>query len=352
MKKMTPRQRVLAALHKEPTDQVPFTIYESKIPQCAVERRLRNEGLCIVHRHVHALASSAPNCIWRDYTYTENGRRRIRTEIETPAGTLSSVAEPAGFTSWTIEHLFKGPEDYRSLLAMTEDTQYRPNYDAFAAAEKWMGEDIIMRGGVGGQPLHTIMIHWMGLEVFAVEWMERRDEILKLVDAMNRELRQVFPLVAAAPITHANFGGNEVPEVMGPKRYREFCLPLIEECAEHFHRHGKLLGSHMDGNNKPWAPDLASSGLDYIEAFTPSPDTDLTLAEALAAWPDKVLWANFPSSVHLASLETIRRTTRELIEAARGTHRLILGITEDIPEDRWQGNLLAISEVIQEMGPG
>jgi len=31
------------------------------------------------------------------------------------------------------------------------------------------------------------------------------------------------------------------------------------------------------------------------------------------------------------------------------THRLILGITEDMPEDRWQENLLAISEVINEM---
>jgi hypothetical protein len=349
---MSPRERVMAALHKQPTDQVPFTIYEAKIPQCAVERQLRNEGLCIVHRHVPAVASSDPGCDWREFWYTENGRRRVRVEIHTPAGMVSYVNEPAGFTSWTIEHMFKGPEDYRPLLAMTEAIQYRPNYEAYAAAEKWMGEDVIMRGGVGGQPLHTIMIHWMGAEVFAVEWMERRDEILKLVDAMNRKLREVFPLVAAAPITHANFGGNEVPEVMGPPRYREFCLPLISECAEHFHRHGKLLGSHMDGNNKPWAADLAASGLDYIEAFTPSPDTDLTLAEALAAWPDKVIWVNFPSSLHLASLDTIRRTTRELIEAARGTHRLILGITEDIPEDRWQGNLLAISEVIQEMGPG
>ena len=53
--------------------------------------------------------------------------------------------------------------------------------------------------------------------------------------------------------------------------------------------------------------------------------------------------------MHLATIEQIKKTTRELIEAARGTNRLIIGITEDIPEDRWQGNLLAISEVINEM---
>ena len=349
MSSMTPRERVTAALHKQPTDKVPFTIYEYKIPQCAVERRLRNDGLCIVHRNVAGVKGSTPNCVGRSFSYSENGRSRVRQEIQTPAGTLSTVAEPAGFTSWTLEKFFKGPEDYKALRALAADTVYAPNYEEFAAAEKWMGQDVILRGGVGGFPLHMIMIHYMGVEVFAEEWLERRDEVLSLEKVMADNLRKVFPIIADAPITHANFGGNETPEVMGPHRYREFCLPLIQECAEHFHRKGKLLGSHMDANNRAWAADLAKSGFDYIEAFTPCPDTDMTLADALAAWPDKVMWINFPSSVHLSDLATIRRTTRELIQAARGTNRLIMGITEDMPPDRWQGNLMAISDVINEV---
>ena len=348
MNRTTPRERVLAALHRQPVDQVPFTVYQSKIPQCAVERRLRTEGLCLVHRGVPALTSSSHNCAWRTCTYTENGRPRRRTEIETPAGRLWQVDEPAGFTSWTLARLFKGPEDYAPLLALVRDTRHAPNYEAFAAAERWMGDDVILRANVGAQPLHQVMIHWMGIETFAVEWAERRDEVLRLVRALEDNLRQVFPLLADSPITHANFGGNEVPEVMGPPRYREFCLPLVRECAEFLHRKGKLLGTHLDGNNRPWARDVAEAPFDYIEAFTPAPDTDMTLREALDAWPDKVLWINFPSSLHLADLDTIRRTTRELIAAAAGTDRLIVGITEDVPPDRWQANFLAISEAIRE----
>ena len=121
-----------------------------------------------------------------------------------------------------------------------------------------------------------------------------------------------------------------------------------DELQEHFHRKGKFLGSHMDANNKAWAADIAASGFDYIEAFTPAPGTDMSLAQALAAWPDKVLWINFPSAVHLSDLQTIRRTARELIQAAAGTNRLIMGITEDVPPDRWQENFMAISEVIHQ----
>ena len=345
---MTPRERVLAALRKEPTDQVPFTIYECMIPQCAAERQLRNEGLCIVNRRVQPYVIETPNCTTEAFTYTEDGKMRVRTVTRTPIGEVSTVVEPADFTKWTIEKLFKGPEDYEVLAFIWQDRRYRPAYEQFASAEAWMGTDVIMRANVDAFPLHWIMIECMGVETFALEWMDRRDEILRLEKTMRDKIREVYPILAGSPITHANFGGNEVPEVMGPQRYKEFCAPMMNECASFFHEEGKWLGSHMDGNNKPWADIIASSGMDYVEAFTPSPDTDMTLTEALEAWPDKVLWINFPSSIHLARIEEIKKTTRELIEAASASNRLIIGITEDIPQHRWQENLLAISEVIRD----
>lgn len=345
---VTPRERVLAVLRGEPVDKVPLTIYEYKIPQCAVERRLREEGMCIVNRKIPVVLTETPNCAIEAHHYTEKDRPRVRTVIRTPVGEVRALCEPADFTSWTLEHLFKRPEDYKVLRSLVEDEQYRPNYDAYLEAERWMGDDVILRGGVGSAPLHEIMIHWMGVETFAIEWAERRDEILALEQAMRTKRRERYPLLADSPITHANYGGNEVPEVMGVERYQQFCLPLYEECADFFRAKGKLLGSHMDGNNRPWAHLLARSKLDYIEAFTPAPDTDMSVADALEAWPDKVLWINFPSSVHLASIEKIKQTTRQILDEAAGTNRLIIGITEDIPVDRWQQNMLAISEVINE----
>lgn len=345
---MTPRERVLAVMRGEEPDKIPLTMYENMIPQCAVERRLRDDGLCIVNRRVAACIRETPNCVTESHRYTEDGSPRVRTVTRTPAGDVYTVSEPADFTSWTLEHLFKAPEDYSVLRYMVEDERYRPNYDEFARAERWMGTDVILRAGIGATPLHQIMIGWMGVETFAVEWAERRDEILALEKIMRAKRRDVYRILADSPITHANYGGNEVPEVMGRERFAQFCVPLYDECAEVFHEKGKLVGSHLDGNNKAWAHLVAASGLDYVEALTPTPDTDMTVREALDAWPGKFLWINFPSSLHLASIEKIKQTTREIIDAAAGTNRLIIGITEDIPKDRWQGNLLAISEVINE----
>ncbi len=345
---MTPRERVAAVLTGRPTDKVPFTIYEYKIPQCVIERELRNEGLCIVQRRVPTVITERSNVRVESHRYTEASVTKVRTTYHTPVGDLYQIDQPADFTSWHLSKLFKSADDYKALMFLVQDEQYRPNYEEFAREQVWRGDDFILRTSVGGTPLHTIMIHWMGVETFSIEWVERRDEILRLYEAMAEKKRELYPLVAQSPATHANYGGNEVPEVMGVERFAEYVVPLYNEAAEVFHKHGKLLGAHMDGNNKPWAHLIAGSGLDYVEAFTPAPDTDMSLGDALAAWPAKVLWINFPSSIHLASIERIEEVTRSLIERASGTSRLIIGITEDIPADRWQQNLLTISRVIDD----
>jgi hypothetical protein len=338
---------VEAVLRHEVPDKTPLTMYQGMVPQCVAERRLRNDGLCIVAR-ASVVATHTPNVTRETHHYAENGHARVRTVVHTPVGDLSTVDQPAGFTSWHLERLFKRPEDYKALLFMVNDEQHTPTYEVYAKAERAFGEDAIFRAGIAGNPLHQIMIHWMGVETFAVEWAERQDEVLKLYDAMVERNRKIYPLVAQSPALHANYGGNEVTEVMGLERFEKYVVPLYNEAADVFHKHGKLLGTHLDGNNKLWAKAVAESALDYVEAFTPAPDCDMSVADALAAWPDKVLWINFPSSIHLASIETIEDTTRQLIREAAPGNRFIIGITEDIPHDRWQENMLAVSRVIDE----
>lgn len=347
---MTPRQRVEAILRGEMPDKVPLTMYECMIPQCTVERELRNAGMCIVYRGVNVFSTHTPNITRRSENVTLNGVHHVRTITETPVGSLTELSRPAGFTSWHIERLFKGPADYKVLRFMVQDERYQENYAAYRKMDEYLGQDFILRAGVGATPLHQIMIGWMGVETFAVEWAERRDEILALNDIMVEKRREVYPLIAASPASHANYGGNEVPEVMGRERFAKYCVPLYQEAAEVLHKGGVLLGSHLDGNNTAWADEVAGSGLDYVEAFTPPPDCDLSVRDALDRWPGMFLWLNFPSSIHLATIPRIEQVTRELIHEAAPGNRVIIGITEDIPPDRWQQSMLAISRVIEQEG--
>jgi len=339
---MTPRKRVEIALKGGHSDCVPFTIYEYKIPQCVAEREMRNRGLCIVNR-VGVFKTHTPNVKEIRHIYREGEREMTRTVYETPKGTLSTLSEAADFTSWRHELLFKSPEDYKAILFMIKDEVYEPIYDEVARAQADFGEDAIFRTGFGLEPLQTLISgNIMKMETFCTEWMDRRDEILKLYEAVVANRRKIYPLVAQSPLLHANYGGNVTPEIIGLETFEKYYLQHYNEAAEIMHKHGKLIGCHFDANCKLLSKAIAGTALDYIEAFTPAPDTDMTLAQARQAWPNKVLWLNFPSSVHLRPDADVEMTTMDLLNQAGNINGLIMGITEDIPPDRWQNSCRAI----------
>lgn len=308
---------------------------------------MRNRGLCIVNRR-SVLKRHYPNVRIRQEMRWEAGSQMTRIYYETPVGMLTTLSETTGFTSWYHERMFKTPDDYQSLLFLIKDEVCEPDYEAFAGAEKDFGGDAIFRAGFGLEPLQALISGiYMDMAVFCIEWMERRDEILKLYDALVENRRRLYSLVAESPASHANYGGNVVPEIIGLDTFNTYYVPHYDEAAEIMHRHGKLIGCHFDANCKTLAGAIARTDLDYIEAFTPSPNSDMTLAEARKAWPDKVLWLNFPSSVHLRPDDEVERVTVELLSELDTVDGLIMGVTENMPADRWRNSCRSIMDGLE-----
>jgi len=345
---MSPRERVLAALRGGHADRVPFTVYECMMPQCAAEREMRRRGLCIVQRNFSVFKVHRPNVRTTRHVYWEGERKFVRTTWETPAGTLTALEQAATFTSWALECPFKTPDDFKALLFLIQDERYEPTYAEFARAERAFGEDAIFRAQIGLEPMQMLVSGGLlGMEDFGIQWMDHRDEMMKLYHAVAENRRKLYPIVAASPALHANYGGNVVPEVIGLENFEKYYVPHYNEAAEVMHRHGKLIGCHFDADCRMLSKAIAGTGLDYVEAFTPSPTTDMTLGEARQAWPDKTLWLNFPSQVHLASDAEVERTTVEMLNELSSVDGVIMGITEDMPEDRWQGSCRAIMDGLE-----
>jgi hypothetical protein len=182
----------------------------------------------------------------------------------------------------------------------------------------------------------------MDMQTFCLEWMDRRDSLLELYKALVDNRRKIYPIIAHSPALHANYGGNVVPEVIGLDTFEQYYVPHYNEAASVMHTRGKLLGCHFDANCGLLAQAIAQTDLDYIEAFTPAPDTDMTLGAARAAWPDKVLWLNYPSSLHLRSDTQLEQATVDMLNELPTIRGIIVGITEDMPPHRWQSSCRAI----------
>ena len=76
----------MTALKGGKVDKVPFTIYESKIPQCAAEREMRNRGCCIVWRS-SVYKSTKRGHTWR--LLRDGFPRKISSRWTAPVGALA-----------------------------------------------------------------------------------------------------------------------------------------------------------------------------------------------------------------------------------------------------------------------
>ena len=106
----------------------------------------------------------------------------------------------------------------------------------------------------------------------------------------------------------------------------------------------------MDGILANLKEVIGETAIDIIEAFTPPPTGNLSLKEVRSLWKDKVVWINFPSSIHMSSPEEIRAHTTNLLQEAAPGDRFLIGVTENVPENVLERSLRTISQTLQEKG--
>lgn len=344
---MTSAQRVHALLRNEPVNKIPFTIYESKLIGLPYEIKMRERGICMVKR-ISTASYSCPNITSHTDAFEYDGKLRYRHCITTPRGDLTYVTEPQKTTSWTVEHMFKSPDDYKKLEFWFKDRIISENYnyaDALKADRE--ARDIVVRDDISLEPLQEIIMT-MGTNEFCIEWMDNRDEILKLYDILCEKRRKVYEIVAQSPFRFSNYGGNVTPSVIGREAFEKYYMPVYEEACEVFHRYGKKIGCHLDADNTVIMDLVAKTNLDYIEAY----DAGISppLAEASNIWKDKLIWLNWPSGWQFHSYEEIIADTKTLIDSVKDKNKLIIGITEDIPHTIQEKNLNAILDAVELYG--
>ena len=346
---MDTRERILTALTGGEPDRVPLTIYEFMMSRGQNERWLREQGLgLIVRMPAHRLEHRQVQFI--NHEYWEKGERRIRRTLRTPVGEVwQTVAPDAAYGStWILEHFIKRPEDYQVMEFFVRDAVYHDNLENIREAQRRIGGDGLVYVRLAKVPIQEMLYYMLGMEQFAIDYYEKRDLFDSLHAAMLEQYERLYALAAEAPVEVILMGDNISSEVVGGERFRDYCAPVYSRIKEVLAGTGKLLAVHMDGKLKMLAKAVADTPVDVIEALTPPPMGDLSVAEARAAWPGKALWLNFTSSFHIASPEVIEAHTRQLLEEAGSKRGFAIGVTEDAPFEALERSLAVIARVLRE----
>ncbi|MFA6110158.1 MAG: hypothetical protein WDA75_15430 [Candidatus Latescibacterota bacterium] len=356
----TRRGRILAASRRERPDRLPFFHYWRHSQVGWAERECRNRGMGIcwvrpgyVERLHHVEVVERPAVI--------NGHSAVQRVYTTPVGTVScaEMREPGtgqwhgqrswkDITPWQVERLIKGPEDYRVVQYMVENTEYVADPFPIEQATDWLGDEGVVLSGLPHSPMQTLMIDWIGSEGGRVFYhlADYPDLVEGLYRALCHGRRALHEIAAGDPAPIVLCGDNLDAFLVSPDLFERFFLPVYEEQARLLHQRGKLMAVHMDGRLASLKSLIARTPIDIVEALHPPPMGDLSLAEALAAWPDKCIWVGFPSSVYAEGPEATRAYAVSLLEQAGPGDRLAVAMsTENLVSNE---NLLALTGILEQ----
>jgi len=349
--KMTFKERFLALLQGRPMDQVPFMIYDMMLPTDALDRVLGPDRIGLLRWSVvHRIVS--PNCRMVVEPFTDAGLRWERRTLVTPVGTLyeEKAFEPAYDTGSIRSHFVKEPKDYDVLCAYLEDCQVVPDMDRYYRDEAELGDRGWPLVAVHRCSWQQLWVQWAGIEDLGYHLCDDPDRVERAIGLMQAQQREIFEIAAASPAPFVDFPDNITAPCIGPRRFRKYCVPMYNELADMLAERGAIATCHMDGDLKPLWKDIGACGLRGLDSFAPAPDNDTSVAEAITMWPDKRLFVNFPSSVHLREPEQVRQFAEEMLAVAGHSGRLEIQISENVPHSVWRTTLPIIADACEAFG--
>ena len=350
MAEITTRERVMNVYRGRVPDRIPIAIYTHYLPRGSEERTLRDMGVALLD--VCPVTALAPP--WKmDPGYVaevrgadfdirfdwENGERIETRTYATPLGVVKQRLrkDPTYESDWVQEFYIKRREDYRIVQFLVENTVLRRNEAALRSRREAMGEDGVILGRVDRCPFQMLLVQLAGPERFLVDLQTDPDPVLSLLEALNRKMDEVFEIVSESEIQvvwePAQISGDMTP----PKYFERFCLPYYAKHAAQLHERGKLYLVHMDGRLRSLQKAIGRTPIDVVESFSlPEVGGDLPLVEACAAWPDKAVVANFPSSLAVLDEAATMRFLDGLREEVERKRPFMLQISEDLPAGTWR----------------
>ena len=352
MPKMTMRERIRAVVKLGEPDQVPFVQYDNMVaPNEEVWAEVgRGEMGLLRWTRLHRIEH--PNCQIHTETFERGGLQGTRDTIHTPRGSLTTerLHEPAFNTASTKEHYVKEPEDYEVLCAYLEDGVVIEDLEPLERAHQELGDDGLPLVAVERTPFQQLWVQWVNIQNLAWHLVDCPDQVERCIALLARQERQIFDIVARAPVEFVDFPDNITAPIIGEEKFRQYCVPFYRELAGMLAEKEAPVFVHMDGDLKPLWSAIGDSGVRGLDSLSPPPDNDTSVGAAVSMWPEMRVFVNYPSSVHLQSPQEIYDQAGELLEQAGHTGRLQIQISENVPPGGWRKSFPEIVRAIRDFG--
>ncbi len=377
---MTARERIMAALRKQPVDRISFvplidTYTTLDFPPAVQERiqaasnagywqgmlqALRETGCDVMLRHVDVTrpfdGSPHLNGLGRFLAPVKASSRMdgstLFESLETPVGDLTGTwgfTDRHGWIPHPVKHMVNNLDELKIFDTALDYLSHEPpdpDYENFQNAEEAIGEEGIPTASLLNTPLmHLIETCW-GLENTYYLLNDFPGEVEGILEKLYRAQRLVVERIANSPARVVIQYENTSSTLLSPQVFRKYCLPYLNEYAGILKSAGKIFLVHMCGKLSAFSSDLACADFDGIADISPQPTGNFALNEAAAAWRGKVVVGGIDATTFVdPDLQSIESRVVQLIERIKPYTGVLLGSADTAP----RGTPVEVFRLIQNL---
>ena len=397
---MTQKERILATLRGEPTDQLPFVPridnwfyaqkangtlpdqfknatlremvdelgigYHSIIPNFGGYRK---DGYRDLHvgLGIYDLEMTPWKVVFHNVGITEkrDDKGILTVEYDTPKGKIRTSKVytdemiKSGITLHVIkEHAIKTSDDYDALLYIFQNAEVVPDYEAYSEYQKnTVGERgvAVALSAMWASAGHWLIKELMEYEDFYSEWLEDPESMDDFAKELQPFCDKLFDAALNSPAEVILSGANYDFTFTTPDVVEHYVVPALQEHSEKAHAMGKYIATHTDGDNTQLLDLYMQTGFDIADSICPAPMTRVPLKEAVETFRhSKTIWGGIPSisvlkdSMNDQEFYKILDETMEVI--GKGDH-FIASVADTLPPAADFDRFMAIKKACEEFGP-
>ncbi len=367
---MTDRQRLLAIMAGNPPDRIPWIPrlaiwHQAQIRRGTLPERYRGMALREIERSLGMGTPAREGRVFRTEIHDvevvrEREGQDVVTRYVTPVGTVSTrertseVLERGGIAARReVEHLIRGPEDYPVVEYMVEHTEVIPTYDEYLDYEAEVGEDGVPLVSIGADPFYRIMREYVGYNQVFYHMRDHPERVEHFLGVLTEQAQTIQQVALDSPAKLILHGEHFDSQMTSPPLFRRYMLPYFQPFAERMHARGKVLACHADADASLLLGLIVESGFDMAECFVTAPMVPLTLAQARAAWGNRVIiWGGIPSSILCDPVtdEAFEAYVLDLFRTIAPGEAFILGVADNVMAEAHIERVERVSEMVQAYG--
>ncbi|NLG27898.1 MAG: hypothetical protein GX557_08295 [Chloroflexi bacterium] len=276
-KRMTSRERMLAAIHHAEPDRIPVAPWG--LGRVGWDSPLGAELVARTDPWIETGMGCNPvqGAVWP--VEVERRGNQVRRVLHASGRDLVAVTTTTAQTTASTEYFCKNLADIEALLAVPF-VPAAPDLERWAAHKARVGQDgMAIMGMATGLCFPNDML---GTEYCSLLWASEPQIIREMVRvAAERAFVAVEQACQGGVDCIRVVGGEYATELMGPRAWDELVVPFDKPLIEMIHAYGALAHYHNHGRMQRVLEGIADLQMDSLDPVEQVPYGDITMDEAL-----------------------------------------------------------------------